>query len=141
MDFSNVVINYWAVLACAIASMVVGSIWFGPLFGKMFMDLMGFNKLTPEQQASMKKAMPMTYVWQFVMSLITFGVFAWLMKALGAETVMNYLQGAFWVWFGFFVPQKIGEALWGGKMKLAWLSIGNTAVTMAVAALILGYCK
>ena len=33
----NITINFWAVLVSAIASLVVGSIWYGPLFGKMFM--------------------------------------------------------------------------------------------------------
>jgi len=27
-------INIWAILACGVASLVIGFIWYGPLFGK-----------------------------------------------------------------------------------------------------------
>ena len=54
-------INFWAVLVCAIVSMIVGSIWYGPLFGKLFMREMGMDKWTPEKQAAMKKSMGMSY--------------------------------------------------------------------------------
>ena len=38
-------VNYWAVFVSAIASMVIGSIWYGPLFGKMFIREMGGGML------------------------------------------------------------------------------------------------
>ncbi len=137
----NVVINYWAVLASAVASMVIGSIWYGPLFGKMFMSLMGMDQWSPEKQAEMKKSMTLTYVWQFIASLVMFYVFAWLLGATNQVSVIGGLTAAFWVWIGFIVPLKLGDALWGGKMTLFWLGIGNMAVTLAVGAVILGMWK
>ena len=71
----NVVVNCWAVLVSAIASMVIGSIWYGPLFGKQFLKAMGMDQWSPEKQAEMKKAMTMTYVWQFIASLVMFAGF------------------------------------------------------------------
>src|SRR6266404_687463 len=112
----DVSVNFWAVLVSAVASMVIGSIWFGPLFGKVYMNAMGMDKMSPEQQAAMKKSMMLTYLWQFLASLVMFYVFAWLMGALGANSIMNGFQVAFWVWLGFIVPLKFGDALWGGKM-------------------------
>ena len=35
-------INYLAVLACAVAAMTAGFLWFGPLFGKTWARHMGF---------------------------------------------------------------------------------------------------
>ena len=43
MDFST--INHLAVIAAAIASFVLGGLWFGPLFGSAWMKENGF---TPE---------------------------------------------------------------------------------------------
>jgi hypothetical protein len=141
MNFEMVTINYWAVLISAVASMVIGSIWYGPLFGKMFMSAMGMDKLSPEQQAGMKKAMGMTYFIQFLASLLTFCVLAWLMSALGASTAMNGVQVAFWVWLGFVMPVQLGQQLWGGKMKLFWLGTGNMLLTLLAAGIIIGAMK
>jgi len=151
----NVVINYWAVLASAVASMVIGSIWFGPLFGKMYISLMGMDKKTPEEQAAMsagggsasggKKGMAMTYVWQFIASLVMFYVLAHVTELsqnfFHYSNVKTGLTTAFWVWLGFIVPVMLGGALWGGKMKLFWLGIGNMLVTLLVGGLIIGMMK
>ncbi|MDO8488446.1 MAG: DUF1761 family protein [bacterium] len=34
-------VNYLAILAAAVLSMVLGFLWFGPLFGQTWMKLMG----------------------------------------------------------------------------------------------------
>lgn len=133
-----VIVNYWAILLSAVASMVVGSVWYGPLFGKMFGSLMGMDKMTPEQQAEMKKGMTKTYLLQFLASLLMFWVLAWLISALNMKGVLGGIQSAFWVWLGFIVPIKLGDALWGGKMKLFWLGIGNMLLTLLAGGVILG---
>lgn len=134
----DIEINYLAVLAAAVASMVVGSVWYGPLFGKKFSSVMGFDKLSPEQQAEAKKGMALTYLWQFVASMLMFYVFAWVVAATKQLTLAGGLTAAFWVWLGFVVPVKFGDALWGGKMVLFWLGIGNLLVTLLAAGAIIG---
>ena len=137
----NVMVNFWAVLASAVASMVIGSIWYGPLFGKKFMSAMGMDSWSPEKKAAMKKSMGLTYLWQFLASILMFYVFAWLMGALGAKSAMDGIQAAFWVWLGFIVPLSLGNALWGGKMILFWLGIGNMLLTLGAAGVIIGIVK
>lgn len=131
-------VNLLAVLVSAIASMVIGSIWYGPLFGKMFMSAMGMDGWSPEKKASMKKSMALTYVWQFIASLVMFYVLAKITGDLGQMTVNGGLMVAFWVWLGFVVPLKLGDSLWGGKMNLFWLGIGNMLVTLLAAGAIIG---
>ncbi len=137
----NVMVNFWAVLASAVASMVIGSIWYGPLFGKKFMSAMGMDSWSSEKKAAMKKSMGLTYLWQFLASILMFYVFAWLMGALGAKSAMDGIQAAFWVWLGFIVPLSLGNALWGGKMILFWLGIGNMLLTLGAAGVIIGIVK
>src|SRR3989338_2052753 len=134
----DVSVNFLAVLVSAIASMVVGSIWYGPLFGKKFMNAMGMDTWSPEKKESMKKGMMLTYLWQFIASLVMFYVFAWLLGALGAKSPMDGIQAAFWLWLGFIVPTKFGEQLLGGKMGLFWIGISGSLVTMLAAGLIIG---
>lgn len=131
-------VNFWAVFASAIGSMVVGSIWYGPLFGKMFMHEMGMHQWSPEKQAHMKKGMTMMYVWQFIASLVMFYVLAMLMVKLGKTDVNGGVVTAFWAWLGFVATAKFGEALWGGKMTLFWLGAGSSLVTLLVGGVILG---
>lgn len=52
MDFSS--INIWAVLVATLSTFLVGWLWYGPLFGKAWMNTVG---LTEEQiqQGNMAK--------------------------------------------------------------------------------------
>lgn len=133
-----IAINYWAVLVAAIVSMVIGSIWYGPLFGKQFMAATGMDKMSPEQKAMMKKRAGMSYFMQFIASLVTFYVLAQFVGGLAELTVGGGILVALWVWIGFVVPLKFGDAIWGGKMTMFWLGIGNMLVTLVAAGAIIG---
>lgn len=133
-------INYWAILVSGVVAMVIGSIWYGPLFGKKFMDAMGMNEWSPEKQAEMKKGMVKSYVGQFIASLLMFFVLAWYMNSQASSFtgIAGGLDNAFWLWLGFVVPVKLGDALWGGKMSLFWLGVGNMLITLLAAGAIIG---
>ena len=137
----SIAVNYWAILVSAVAAMVIGSVWFGPLFGKMYIHEMGMDTMSPEKQAEMKKGMMLTYVWQFIASLVMFYVLAWLIGATGHMSLMGGMKAAGLAWLGFIVPLKLGDALWGGKMTLFWLSIGNSLITLVVGGAIIGAWK
>jgi hypothetical protein len=47
------------------------------------------------------------------------------------------LMTAFWVWLGFVVPVKLGDAIWGGSKTLFWIGISNMFVTLLVTAAII----
>ncbi len=131
-------VNFLAVLVSAIASMVIGSIWYGPLFGKQFMRVSGMDQWSPEKRAEMKKSMGMTYLVQFIASLVTFYILARFMDDLGQMSVSGGLTVALLAWIGFVVPIKLGDALWGGKMPMFWLGIGNMLITLLAAGAIIG---
>lgn len=62
-----------AVLVSVIVSMIVGSIWYGPVFGKKWMKLVGVTK---EDMEKGKKEMQKTYGMMFAGSLVTSFVLA-----------------------------------------------------------------
>jgi len=131
-------INYWAVLIAAIASMIIGSIWHGPLFGKKFMEAMGMDKWTPEEQAKMKKTMVRSYIIQFVASFVMFFVLAWYIVTSAHTGVFGGVANAFGLWLGFVVPLSLSNAIWGGKMTLFWINIGGMLITLLAAGAIIG---
>ena len=130
--------NYWAILVSAIASMIIGSIWYGPLFGKKFMEAMGMNEWSAEKKAEMTKNMWISYAGQFVLSLIMFFVLSWYITTSIHTGIVGGMANAFGLWLGFVVPLAAGNVLWGGKKILFWLSIGNMLVTLLVAGAIIG---
>lgn len=134
-------VNYISVLLCGVAAMVIGFLWYGPLFGKAYMKVMGADMMSPEQKEKMRKNMWGMYFVQFVLSLITAYVLAYhIANWAGAETP---LMVALCSWFGFILTTEAGAALWSGKpKKLAWnmffISAGAQLVTFVVFGLILG---
>jgi hypothetical protein len=53
-------INWGAILVSVLASILIGSIWYGPLFGKIFMREIGMDRWSPERRAEEKKKMSMS---------------------------------------------------------------------------------
>lgn len=131
-------INYWAVIVSAVVSIVIGSLWYGPLFGKAFMKAMGMNEWSEEKKAAMKKSMGLSYVLQVVASLVMFYVLARFMVGMDQMSVQGGLMTALWVWVGFVLPLNLGDAVWGGKWILFRINSGNMLVTLLVVGAILG---
>jgi hypothetical protein len=134
--------NYVAILVCGIAAMVVGFIWFGPLFGKMWMQIMGVDTMSPEQREAMKKNMWGMYLIQFILSMITAGVLS--VHIANWMNSPSALSVALCTWFGFILTTEASTALWSGKpSKTAWkmflISASGQLVTFVVFAIILGY--
>ncbi len=132
-------INYWAVLVSAVAAMVIGSIWWGPLFGKYWIKENGLDKLSPDQQEKMKKGMGMLYVQQFILSIIQGLVIAHLLNVLGRTGAMEGAKFGVVFWLGFMFPVHYGAKLWGNKsFKFVFLTTLSSLLTLVVAGLIIG---
>jgi hypothetical protein len=139
-------INYLAVLVSGIVSMVLGYVWFGPLFGKMYIHLMGWDNKTPAEQEAMMKGMMKSYVITFIGSL----VMAWVLAhaIIYAQVYMHWtaltagLATGFMSWLGFVVPVSIGNVLWGNSSwKLWWLTNSHQLVQFLIFGAILGTWK
>ena len=135
-------INYLGVLVCGIISMVVGFVWYGPLFGKVWMEVMGVDMktMTPEKMKEMQKGMGSSYLATFVLALLTNYVLA--VFIIGMPTVSGVMT-AFWIWLGFVMPVVAGSAIWSGKPKnLGWkmflTSAGYQLVTLLIYGAVLG---
>ena len=131
-------VNFVAVLAAAIASMVLGFLWYGPLFGKKLAALMGWGKMNKAAMAKMKKAAGKGYAVTFITSLVMAYVLAHFVVYAGATTAMEGAQTGFWVWLGFVATIALGSVLWEGKpIKLYYLNAAYHLVNLAVMGAIL----
>lgn len=107
----DILINYWAVLGGGIFFVVVGTLWYGPLFGKVWMKITGAPVMTKEKLAKAQKEMMPYYFFQFIFSLITSFVLYYFVQIIGMHV-------AFWIWLGFAMPQAAG-VMWDTEPKYA----------------------
>ena len=129
-------VNYWAVLVAAIAAHAVGFLWYGPLFGKIWMRLMNIDKKKMDE--AKKKGMGPTYLIMAITTLLTSYVLAHFVKYLNATDIGGALQAAIWIWLGFIATIQTGIVLWEGKpWKLYFLNAAHWLVSLAVMATIL----
>ena len=129
-------INYWAVLGAAVVNMVVGSLWFGPLFGKMWKNLMGFTDESMKKMSSL--TMTQAMLGGAVTSLIMAYVLARFIAMAGIMDVKGALLLACWIWLGFMATVHAGMYLWEGKpFKLFVLVALESFVALHLMAVVL----
>lgn len=134
----NIVINYWAILGAAVSMMVVGSLWYGPIFGKPWMKLAGISKESQKDEKGL--SMPAAMGLMFVCALVISDVLAHLIVATAAQTEGDALMLAFWAWLGFIVPTFASFVLFERRpFKLYLINIGQYLVSFAAAAIILAH--
>lgn len=131
-------VNYWAVLVSGIAAMVVGFLWYGPLFNKVWVKEMGWDPNDTQRMQKMQQQASTAYPQQFIGALLMALVFAHVLNAFNSDSVGMAIQGALWTWLGFIVPVKYGDKLWGGKsLKLFFIDAFYYLVLLLVMAIIL----
>jgi hypothetical protein len=136
MGLPIVTVNYVAVLVAAIASMVIGMLWYGPVFGKQWMKLVEFTPQSKKRMGLGSASKSMTL--GFIAALVTAYVLAHFVAYVGAATAGAGVQLALWLWLGIAAPLQLGAYLWEGKsFKLFVLNAAHTLVSLGVMAAIL----
>jgi hypothetical protein len=134
----NAEVNYLAVLVATIAAFLVGSIWHGPLFGKLWMRLSGIKmpkKMTPEVQKQMWKSM----ILGFISTLICAWVLAMVLLSVGAVHALQAMCAAFFLWLGFTGMMCFAGYIWEQKsFRLFVFNAAYRLVEILVMALVLG---
>lgn len=129
-------VNNLAVLVAAIASMIVGALWYGPLFGKTWMRLSGISGQKLKQMKA--KGMGKSYLMTFIASLVMAYVLSLIVTLALADTFVRGAVVGFWVWLGFVATEDIRDVIWGGKsMGMFWLKGIGGLVTLAIMGAIL----
>ena len=133
-------VNYLAVVGGMAVMMVLGYVWYGPLFGKKWARLMGWS--VEEMQSRMQKEMAKSYgimaLGAFLLSLVMSHSLIFAATYLGESGISAGLQTGFWNWLGFVVPVSIGTVLWDGKPWMLWfINAGYWLVGMCLVGILL----
>lgn len=133
-------VNYWAIGISALVAMVLGWLWYGPLFGAAWMKV---NDLNPDDRAkreAMQKNVGPLYGVQLLLVLLQLYILA---HFIGGWKSVSGVESALWIWLGFVMPTVAGFALWNAKpAKVRWtlffLSAGYQLLCFMAFGFILG---
>jgi hypothetical protein len=134
----EVQVNYLAILAAAVSSMIVGAVWYAKsVFGKEWM------KLARVDEDKAKDWSVFALVVAFVSSLVMAFVLAHVTFLSNYFFKGSYLEDALmtglWAWIGFQGFRIfMHDAFEGRRKKLSIINMGNELATIMVMALIIG---
>ena len=79
------------------------------------------------------------YLSQFIATLVSFGVLAFFIESIGAQTAGDGAFMGFLAWIGFTATEAVASALWEKKsFKLILIQSIGTLVSLLVGGAILG---
>jgi hypothetical protein len=129
--------NVLAIVLAALAMFIIGFLFHGPLFGKLWMRLADVHPTGNEKFADMLPQL----AWNLLVNLITAGVLSMLFWILFSSPLMGektWYQGAIWaawIWLGFIVTSSSIEVIW---MKRSWKLWAFECVASLVAFVAMG---
>jgi len=138
MDFSS--INWLAVVLCVVASMIIGSIWFGP---KTFFPIW-WKAIGKEGQEANGSSMSMGMTWGLIIfcSFVQAVFMSLMVNAMGSmtggATLGSGAMAGFMLWLGFVAPSSLTNKLFADRVKAWVLEAGNHLITFVVMGAIVG---
>jgi hypothetical protein len=120
----EVPVNYWAILVCGVASMVLGFVWYGALFRDLWVRLSNhdMSHLSSQQQKSAaNRGYMIAFVGSLVMAYVLTHVMVTGQSYFNESNLTAGLQAGFWSWLGFIAPVTLGSVLWEGKPWKLWI--------------------
>jgi hypothetical protein len=136
-------VNYMAIAAGAVLSMVIGAIWYGPVFGKKWAEINGINTGDKEAMKKMQKSAGPLYAVQFILTLFQVLVLAHLV----ADTkIVGGAERSLWIWAAFVIPTLAGAIMWTNeKGSFKWsrflIQAGYQLIIFIVFGLLLQFWK
>jgi hypothetical protein len=104
-------INYLAVLVCGVLSMIVGALWYGPVFGKLWMKQYGYTEEDLAKDFNPGKTYGLAVLGHIIMAL----VLTYLISLTNAQTISEGFRIAFSCWFGFIAATMFVNKLFSRK--------------------------
>ena len=135
-------VNYLAVLLAAIASMIVGFVYYNPsVAGKAWMKETGYK---PDALKKEQKEMGEYYGLSFVLALLTAyvltHVMVFSMNFYNYPPVTTGIMSAFYMWLGFVLPVQATDQIFGKKnFKLLAINSGYQLLALLAMGLVIGF--
>ena len=127
-------INYLAVFVCGIISMLIGAMWYGPVFGKAWMKEVGYTEDDLKKDFNPGKTYGLAVVSHIFMAL----VLAYLLQLTNASAIMDSIRISLSAWFGFIFLTMFINSLFARKtFRLVAIDSGYQLVNMILFGIIL----
>jgi Protein of unknown function (DUF1761) len=132
-------VNLWAVLVAAVATMVVGFLWYSPfLFARPWMLAMGYDPNDKAKMDEMRKSAGKSYALSFLASLVAAFVLGKIIDVATVDSVLYGMKIGFAVWLGFVTTVQLTGKLFGNQpTKLYLINTGYQLVCYLVMGAIL----
>lgn len=125
--------NYLAILVAGFVPMIVGALWYGPIFGKTWLGMMGLTEEEIRKDFDPLK----TYGVSFLLALVTAFVLAQLLRGVGGGALAG-AHVALLAVVGFVLPVgHQGVAFERRKTGLFWLNLGYNFAALTGQAILL----
>ncbi|MDO8742583.1 MAG: DUF1761 domain-containing protein [bacterium] len=136
-------INYLAVLVCTVLALIIAVVWYGPLFGRKWAEVVGGNFDTTGARGEMQKRVMPLYITQFLLTLFQVTILAFYVEGWKEA---SGLENALWVWAAFVMPTIASSSMWNNdSAKISWarflIQSGYQLVVFAMFGFILGVWK
>lgn len=127
-------INYLAIIVAALSSFMVGWIWYGPLFGKIWMKLHGFSE---EELKESSMSMPVIMVVNYIataMAAMAIAMFIGPEATAGFGIFAGLMIAIFWIG-----TSRLNDVLYEKKpWRLFFINVGYNTVIYVIMGAILG---
>jgi len=115
-------VNLLPVLVAAIATMVVGFLWYSPLlFAKPWMVLMGYDPNDKAALEKMQKSAGKSYGISFLASLVSAFVLAKIILVFTVNSALYGMKVGFAVWLGFVATVQLTDVLFARRPAKLYL--------------------
>ncbi len=137
MEFMGV--NLWSVLAAAVATMILGFLWYSPLlFAKPWTLAMGYDPNDRAKMEEMRKGAGKLYGITFIASLISAFVLGKVIEITTVNSIFYGMKIGFAVWLGFVTTVQLTSTLFKKRpIKLYLIDTGYQLVCYLVMGAIL----
>jgi hypothetical protein len=128
MDFGS--INWLAVAACVVVSMISGSLWHNPkTFFPAWWKVVGAGREQPGVEN-----MGMTWALTVLSSFVQAAAMAFMVNVMGTPGLLT----GFMLWLGFVAPTHLVNKLFAGHGLKVWaIEVGNHLVNFVLFGAIL----
>lgn len=137
LSIPEVHINWLGIFAATVAAMIIGSLWYGPFFGKQWMKLVKLTK--KETEKAWKIPMAVMVIMAFLQAIIVkhFIIFTAYFYPDTSDVWIGILTG-FWLFAGVAMPLVLSANMFARRpINLSYIEAGNQFVTLITIGIIL----
>ncbi len=128
-------VSWLGIVVAVIAAMIIGSIWYGPLFGNKWMKLVGLKRGQSSPLAPMLIMLGLSIIQALILAHFI-GYVSYFYPDMSNVSI-GLLTGL-WAFVGFVLPVLVSNAIFAkGSMTLLKINLGNQLITLLVIGVIL----